>query len=164
MSCKHHLWKASLHWLLHCCMNKVSSTCVYVFVGVCVCVFIFVQNSNSSRWYGYLKSLPAYTSIPLFWEEEAPEALALLKGTDLMASLPADCALVKRAFNKSFLPLRKKHPLLFPPPYNSFTAFLRAFSLVTSRAFHVVDYHGASFVPLADAYVCLIGVFVCFCC
>ncbi|KAF9447195.1 SET domain-containing protein [Macrolepiota fuliginosa MF-IS2] len=129
---------------------------------------------DSSRWSGYLQSLP-FLDLPTFWNSE-PSArsngigpvlgsdpdnpLVLLRGSEVMKRLEKkDDAgrtlrdnvddyyhkIVLRILRQSGI---RRHLALEP----SLAGFRQAYSLVSSRAFLLDAYHGLAMTPIADAF------------
>ncbi|TPX46894.1 hypothetical protein SeMB42_g03538 [Synchytrium endobioticum] len=120
-------------------------------LGLTVSVMFEMSQGSQSPWYEYLQAMPEREDIPLFWCD--PDSL-LLENTDLIKQLAKDIVLLELDWKDDVLPMFKKYPELFPPasPFYSFDEFLRATSLVTSRAFQVDAYHLDAMVPLADIF------------
>ncbi|KAL7417958.1 hypothetical protein BDY24DRAFT_373526 [Mrakia frigida] len=133
---------------------------------------------ESSPWFGYLQSLPR-KKIPLamFWQdhegEDGRKAWDIVKGGELEWRVREDerglggnlegsewggggMKALNMFFDKFILPSMAASPHLrnikpFPAP-PTFDTFLHAYSLVSSRAFHVDDYHHVGLVTPADLF------------
>ncbi|KAF9025013.1 SET domain-containing protein [Hymenopellis radicata] len=113
------------------------------------------QKGVSSRWHGYLQSLPTHiVDIPLFWPAGDP-AVSLSKNTEIerkMSSRGTTGMTMLEEFyafyEEMVVPIYTKHRGVKP----SIEEFQRAYSLVSSRAFLVDAYHGLAMVPIADAF------------
>ena len=104
---------------------------------------------EASRWWPYLRILPAAEPIPCLWEEVERE---LLLGTELEDMVETDETLMRQDFEQHLKPLLEKHPARFAPELHSFSKFKAAASLVSSRAFRVTSEHGDGMVPVADMF------------
>ncbi|KAJ9068606.1 hypothetical protein DSO57_1026946 [Entomophthora muscae] len=107
------------------------------------------QQGFKSPWYGYLQSLPEYVSLPSMWSEEE---LSLLEGVDSLSKAQKTRNDQIEDYSEIVVPLVKKYPEVFQKKFFSLNNFFRACSLVSSRAFHLDDYHGDSMIPLADMF------------
>lgn len=123
-----------------------------------------------SRWYGYLQSLPDTIDLPICWEawmngkthppewfasdcEDIRDALNWLRGTEVERNLTG------RGHGVTFPELHKYFQGVVKPLLkerashdSDLNGFLRAYCLVSSRAFLVDSYHGLAMVPIADAF------------
>ncbi|TNY23743.1 hypothetical protein DMC30DRAFT_413865 [Rhodotorula diobovata] len=109
---------------------------------------------SKSRWATYLEHCPARESvhIALLWQGEAQR---WTRGTELereCARIGVDEAVLKRFYNHVALPLLSSLPSSSSASPPSFSTFLHAYVLVSSRAFQVSSYHPLALVPLADAF------------
>ncbi|KAI9339216.1 hypothetical protein DFJ73DRAFT_779389 [Zopfochytrium polystomum] len=126
-------------------------------LGLAVAVMCEIERGPSSPWFGYLQSLPSHSMVPLFW---TPTERALLEGTELHNYVEDYGAALDDDFETLVLPVVEANPALFPPETATPDArkliwknrFLRATSLVSSRAFEVDSYHGTAMVPFADLF------------
>ncbi|EPQ56414.1 hypothetical protein GLOTRDRAFT_138148 [Gloeophyllum trabeum ATCC 11539] len=130
-------------------------------------LWLFMASCESSKWYGYLQSLPAATvDLALFWGTEQSrllfdaaaiadgiEASAWLQGTEVEKELRNSETgeyLLKEIddyYDTVVLPLSEGLGLS-----TTIAGYYRAYSLVSSRAFLVDAYHGLAMVPIADAF------------
>ncbi|EAU91699.2 hypothetical protein CC1G_04467 [Coprinopsis cinerea okayama7 len=126
------------------------------------------EDTTDSKWFYYLKSLPKTVELPILWEFTAsrPEqerdsandvdrlsALEWLTGTEVQRILldkgEPILEQLKTYYREIAEPLLKQK---LPNHNFNFEGFLRAYCLVSSRAFIVDRYHGLSMVPVADAF------------
>lgn len=118
-----------------------------------------IRRWNESRWFGYLQSLPR-EPVPLatLWDlygQDGQRGLKVLEGT----SMDHERKRIKReghsrqdlevylAATKAYFPMTTAFPR---PP--TMVDMLHAYSLVSSRAFQIDQYHGTAMVPLADIF------------
>ncbi|KAJ3282795.1 hypothetical protein HK104_010721, partial [Borealophlyctis nickersoniae] len=118
-------------------------------LGLTVALAFEMSLGEKSPFFGYLSTLPERENLPIFWSEAELEEL---KGTDLGEAVLRDKALLIDDFETHVVPMCKEHPDLLPPSKITCDLFLRAASLVASRAFQVDAFHGDSMVPLADTF------------
>ncbi|KAI0326642.1 SET domain-containing protein [Cubamyces sp. BRFM 1775] len=130
-------------------------------LSLALALYSEILRGPESAWHLYLQSLPPATvPIARLWgdphafpdDTDAREAARWIHGTEIQRELQDEdgCPLVDeiRAFYKSDV-----QPLLDSAGLSaSLQGFLRAYSLVCSRAFLVDAYHGLSMVPVADAF------------
>ncbi|KAG8929985.1 hypothetical protein FRC02_004798 [Tulasnella sp. 418] len=113
-----------------------------------------IKLGTDSRWWGYIQSLPQKTvDIATFWssqdETDAINAIQWLKGTQVQKFLDKEQV---EARLKTFY-VQISEPLCRSLGWECTYEDMRyAYSLVSSRAFHVDAYHGISMVPIADAF------------
>ncbi|KAJ3055302.1 hypothetical protein HK097_010959, partial [Rhizophlyctis rosea] len=88
-------------------------------------------------------------NLPVFWSDEE---LAHLQGTDIMDRVEMDKQALTEDYEEHLVPLCEQYPEIFPKSVFTKDLFLRAASLVSSRAFEVDSYHGNCMVPLADIF------------
>ncbi|RDB25405.1 Ribosomal lysine N-methyltransferase 3 [Hypsizygus marmoreus] len=161
-----HIRKSSVLSARSCCLSEYMP---HIFSGpesqltLSLALYTEMLNARSSRWFGYLQSLPSHTvDLPLFWghgssmddtSHDRDAALKWLKGTEVERCLQRQPGLSLEAINSYYTdvaePLIKQRGLSSIP---NLKGFHRAFSLVSSRAFLVDAYHGLSMVPIADAF------------
>ncbi|TEB38118.1 SET domain-containing protein [Coprinellus micaceus] len=127
---------------------------------------------SSSKWYGYLLSFPETIDLPLCWKpciegigrpsyvtseelRDMEDALSWLKGTEAEKILRANTQSglsfnrLHSYFESVVLPLVSTHM----PGYDvDLDKFIRAYCLISSRAFLVDSFHGLAMVPIADAF------------
>ncbi|CAK5265439.1 unnamed protein product [Mycena citricolor] len=77
--------------------------------GLILCMMWETAQGSSSRWSGYLDSLPSTFDTPMFWNDED---LRELQGTTVVAKLGRDDA--ERDFTEKLLPLVQSRPDIFP--------------------------------------------------
>ncbi|TPX37021.1 hypothetical protein SmJEL517_g00802 [Synchytrium microbalum] len=118
-------------------------------LGLSLSVMFEITQGVNSPWHEYLMTMPEREDIPLFWSDTD---LTELASTDLESKLAKDKILLKADWTDNIVPILEANQDLFPPTVYSYDFFLRAMSLVTSRAFQVDAYHGDSMVPLADIF------------
>ncbi|KAJ2918054.1 hypothetical protein MD484_g2352, partial [Candolleomyces efflorescens] len=127
-----------------------------------------------SKWHGYLQSLPEQIDLPLCWQlwvnnpdsrpnldpedvGDMQDALKWLTGTAADKILTQSNCLgsedLQNYFYSVVRPLLGAH-LHEGSGYAEFklNGFLRAYCLVSSRAFMVDAFHGLAMVPIADAF------------
>ncbi|WVQ71667.1 hypothetical protein IAR50_001207 [Cryptococcus sp. DSM 104548] len=123
------------------------------------CILHELRMEEQSRFYGYLQSLPRDMAfaLPLFWSldehSDGQKALPWLKRTEAeremavkdMSGLGLADMQSTYAALAHHLPPTPNHPN--PSPFSSFA---HAYSLASSRAFLVDDYHGVALCPMAD--------------
>ncbi|KAI0649219.1 SET domain-containing protein [Trametes meyenii] len=120
-----------------------------------------ILRGTQSEWYPYIESLPS-VPVPIgkIWDSaaafpgelDAKEAALWIHGTEVQKELQDDdgCPLLDETcafFESDVQPL-----LISMGAHPTLQGFLRAYSLVCSRAFLVDSYHGLSMVPVADAF------------
>lgn len=122
-----------------------------------------LSQGTDSKWHGYLQSLPL-SPVPLasFWldgeddietERDSKLASAWIRGTAVERLIQRENVLPKlREFYISIVATTLQKLGLAPNPPISFKRFCYAYSLVSSRAFHIDAYHGIAMVPIADAF------------
>ncbi|KAJ3851944.1 hypothetical protein EV368DRAFT_83037 [Lentinula lateritia] len=132
-------------------------------LALSLALLVEIERGTSSRWYGYLQSLPdTVVSLPVFWGlefeagtlEDGKDALRWLKGTEVEKLLVGSDGTplidsLRKYFHEIVTPTVARLSFESLP---SFHRFCRAYSLVSSRAFLVDAYHGLSMVPIADAF------------
>ena len=102
---------------------------------------------RSSRWSGYLASLPSAEPLPFMW---SAAELRLLAGTGLDVAARARRAELVRDYADlcAWVEANPGAGVALP----TLAAYLGAASLASSRAFYVDDEHGEALVPGADAF------------
>ena len=102
---------------------------------------------RSSRWSGYLASLPSAEPLPFMW---SAAELRLLAGTGLDVAARARRAELVREYADlcAWVEANPGAGVALP----TLAAYLGAASLASSRAFYVDDEHGEALVPGADAF------------
>ncbi|KAJ3880005.1 hypothetical protein F5051DRAFT_483120 [Lentinula edodes] len=135
-------------------------------LALSLALLVEIERGTSSRWYGYLQSLPdTVVSLPVFWGlefeegtlediEDGKDALKWLKGTEVEKLLVGSDGTplidsLRKYFHEIVTPTMAR---LSSESLPSFHHFCRAYSLASSRAFLVDAYHGLSMVPIADAF------------
>ncbi|KAH7094041.1 SET domain-containing protein [Auriculariales sp. MPI-PUGE-AT-0066] len=120
-------------------------------------LMIELNDGLLSPFYGYLQSLPEHVPIAHLWVSESIE-ISMLKGTpahDLITSKGV-LANALRYLHDEVTPLM--HQLLEEDLDAEWddqrleVDYLRAYSLVSSRAFLVDAFHGLAMVPIADGF------------
>ncbi|KAK7438183.1 hypothetical protein VKT23_018115 [Stygiomarasmius scandens] len=130
-----------------------------------VALYLELAKKESSRWYGYLQSLPNRVDLPVFWDvpskddiyEDGGTAINWLEGTEVNRRLryPSEKeenipSVIKSFYDNTAVPVFLKcFGTSLEPQLHEFH---HAYSLVSSRAFLVDAYHGLSMVPIADAF------------
>ncbi|PBK94934.1 SET domain-containing protein [Armillaria gallica] len=153
--------------------SSVSSAVVASPVGheaqlsLALALYIELAKGASSRWHGYLQSLPTQiVDIPILWQTEdhfmdptdRKGALRWLRGSeaekDLLACVDGLTRLdeLHHYYNEVAEPKFNTYFQDSPTAKCSLHGFYHAYSLVSSRAFLVDAYHGLSMVPIADAF------------
>ncbi|CEG69310.1 hypothetical protein RMATCC62417_05407 [Rhizopus microsporus] len=112
-----------------------------------------LAQKEGSPWYGYLQSLPdTGEDLPMFWSEEEK---SWFKGTELEDPVNNDLNDLKDDYHELVEPLLDEYPYIFKregdDPY-SFDKFVKASTLISSRAFEVDAYHENALVPFADLF------------
>ncbi|KDQ13749.1 hypothetical protein BOTBODRAFT_145937 [Botryobasidium botryosum FD-172 SS1] len=112
---------------------------------------------ESSQWWGYIQSLPRdVVPIALLWlsdgGEDGAEARKWVQGTQV-------AALLEGQYSDTLSSLRDYFDVCVRPLIQNelkvdvtLAQFHYAYSLVSSRAFHVDAYHTIALVPIADAF------------
>ncbi|THU98897.1 SET domain-containing protein [Dendrothele bispora CBS 962.96] len=129
-------------------------------------LYLEIAKGESSKWYGYLQSLPYKVDLPVFWDFESEDvdvytdgraALNWLEGTEVHKRLRLSTegkesvlSIINSFYEDKIAPILSKCFGTFPKP--QLDEFYHAYSLVSSRAFLVDAYHGLSMVPIADAF------------
>ncbi|KAK0482183.1 SET domain-containing protein [Armillaria novae-zelandiae] len=153
--------------------SSVSSAVVASPVGheaqlsLTLALYIEIAKGPSSRWHGYLQSLPTrIVDIPILWQTEdyfidsadRKNALRWLRGTEVEKDLLARVDGLTRLdelhnyYHEVAEPIFDIYFQDSPNAKCSLHGFYHAYSLVSSRAFLVNAYHGLSMVPIADAF------------
>lgn len=105
-----------------------------------------------SAWAGYIDSLPRgmAAELPSGWCEQD---VALLAGTELAGAPDADREECAQEYHEHIVPLVTRllaeEPALDPSLLRQ-EHYAEALALVTSRQFHVDDFHGHAMVPFGD--------------
>eukprot|EP01132_Coremiostelium_polycephalum_P003279 gene3279-4107_t len=119
-------------------------------IAVSIALLYEASIGESSKWYGYIKSLPMVVDLPILWDKESK---SLLLGTSLNSMVDEDLELLESSYHKYVEGcLKKNHPDKFGNTFFNLEAFKIANTIVSSRAFCVDEYHGDSMVPLADIF------------
>ncbi|KAK0439427.1 hypothetical protein EV421DRAFT_1821113 [Armillaria borealis] len=136
-------------------------------LSLALALYIELAKGASSRWHGYLQSLPTQiVDIPILWQTEdyymdptdRKHALRWLRGTeaekDLLARVDGLIRLdeLHNYYHEVAEPIFDAYFQDSPTVKCSLHGFYHAYSLVSSRAFLVDAYHGLSMVPIADAF------------
>ncbi|KAF4621125.1 hypothetical protein D9613_000996 [Agrocybe pediades] len=140
-------------------------------LSLAVALHVEMLRGESSRWYGYIRSLPNKPAdLPLFWAINACgsldglEALSWLRGTEADKILRAPSSgngastleEINRYYHDVAEPLLLRHSGVWQCTKAhgglALKDFYYAFSMVSSRAFLVDAYHGLAMVPVADAF------------
>eukprot|EP00002_Diphylleia_rotans_P024565 TRINITY_DN4859_c1_g1_i4.p1 TRINITY_DN4859_c1_g1~~TRINITY_DN4859_c1_g1_i4.p1 ORF type:complete len:457 (-),score=80.27 TRINITY_DN4859_c1_g1_i4:107-1477(-) len=104
---------------------------------------------EKSKWHGYFQILSEYEDLPALWT--GPDK-ALLEGTEFAAQIEEDAEKIVSKYQRLVIPLLDKYPDIFDRSFITLERFVQMSTLVASRAFQVDQYHGDSFVPLADMF------------
>ncbi|ODO11607.1 hypothetical protein I350_00389 [Cryptococcus amylolentus CBS 6273] len=141
-------------------MQLIEAATPHSILVLSFCLLHELRMGAQSKFYGYLQSLPRdmASALPVFWSldgssSDGQRALPWLQGTEAaremvtkgrsglgmadMKSLYASLA--------HHIPPTPNHPNASP-----FTSFAHAYSLASSRAFLVDDYHRVAMCPMAD--------------
>ncbi|KIP05485.1 hypothetical protein PHLGIDRAFT_119783 [Phlebiopsis gigantea 11061_1 CR5-6] len=145
-------------------------------LGLSLAVYGELLLGERSRWFGYLQSLPRATvGIALLWgtgeawadsiqgqevTSDGRQAAVLAAGTEIEREFRGEDGEnimdeVRQYYTGVVAPaLSSPSPSrqFTSPPALSFSGFLHAYSLVSSRAFLVDAYHSLAMVPIADAF------------
>ncbi|KAK0219922.1 hypothetical protein IW262DRAFT_1482556 [Armillaria fumosa] len=136
-------------------------------LSLALALHIELAKGPSSRWHGYLQSLPTrIVDIPILWQtedeymdsEDRKHALSWLRGTEVEKDLLARVDGLTRLDELHNYYYEVAEPIFdtyyqdSPTAKCSLHGFYHAYSLVSSRAFLVNAYHGLSMVPIADAF------------
>ncbi|OCH87879.1 SET domain-containing protein [Obba rivulosa] len=109
--------------------------------GLMLCMMWEESLGASSKWSGYLSSLPTAFTTPMFWTEEDIQEL---KGTAVVGKIGRDDA--ERDYHQKLIPAMKSRPDLFPeeliPQYYSLERYHMMGSRILSRSFHVEPWKG----------------------
>ncbi|KAG1053647.1 hypothetical protein G6F43_004299 [Rhizopus delemar] len=113
-----------------------------------------IAQKEDSPWYGYLQALPDQgEDLPMFWEEEEKE---WFRGTEMESPVYNDFNDLEDDYHELIEPLLEAYPYIFKrkdeeDPY-SFDKFVKASTLISSRAFEVDAFHETALVPFADLF------------
>ncbi|KAI5480827.1 SET domain containing protein [Pseudohyphozyma bogoriensis] len=108
---------------------------------------------GSSPWAPYLALMPQQVGVAALWEANS-EATRWIKGTEVekeLISIGASPVILSKCYLDTIFPYLKTLTTPYIPP-TSPEPFLHAYSLVTSRAFHIDAFHKIALVPLADLF------------
>ncbi|KXS11103.1 hypothetical protein M427DRAFT_148123 [Gonapodya prolifera JEL478] len=120
-------------------------------IALALCLMHERSLGPDSPWHGYIQSLPLFEDAPLLWPES--DVTHLLAGTEAERAAKRDFETLKEVYETVVRPVVQKNETWFVPREKfSFESFLRAMTVITSRAFLVDEYYGDSLVPLADAF------------
>lgn len=104
-----------------------------------------------SPWYPYLQLLPqSGEPIPLLWTQH--QIHSLLSGTELHKIVEEDKDLFLKEWQEYILPLVASASPELHSDFFSVDQYFVARSLVSSRSFHIDEFHGFGMVPLADLF------------
>ncbi|WFC98624.1 tRNA pseudouridine(38/39) synthase [Malassezia yamatoensis] len=139
--------------------RQLRATCNDDALHLALCVAYERHLGNSSHFDGYLQSLPEVVALPLVWRQNW-EGLEWFRGTEASRLLTYaedhwDAgAKLKPGYSqhrlRAYWDGAGAEVLRSTGAYLEFDQFLRAFTLVSSRAFLINIYHGLSMVPFAD--------------
>lgn len=120
-------------------------------LGLVIAVWFEKGIGLASKWAGYFDSIQEKEYLPIFWTDEE---LALLQGTEIDPSgVGSDIQDIMHDYTHHAVPLMQRHRDIFRNMSDtSVESFMKAASLVASRAFGVDDIHGDGMVPLADVF------------
>ena len=137
-------------------------------LGLTTAVMMERALAGASQWSGYFDSLPASAPLPVFWPDVD---VAALSGTELDGAPAGELDALADDYRMHVAPfLRQRFIATGAPSLHvrggtvsscqlakaarlcDFAAFARAASLVSSRAFHVDEWHGDAMVPFADVF------------
>ncbi|KAF9463590.1 hypothetical protein BDZ94DRAFT_1297791 [Collybia nuda] len=150
----------------------VSSQSVFLYgheaqYTLSLALYFELLKGESSRWFGYLQSLPHnIVDLPIFWTHttlahsgDGQEGTMWLRGTEVLRHLqrtPENSieAVADYYYNVAEPTLKQLllNEIGMSNTYASIQGFYHAYSLVSSRAFFVDAYHGLAMVPVADAF------------
>ncbi|KZT13317.1 SET domain-containing protein [Laetiporus sulphureus 93-53] len=136
-------------------------------LALALALYAEILTGPTSRFYGYLQSLPARTvPIALLWgsadahldtdsrsepiSEDSREAKEWINGTEVEKEFFGDDDGELMGEIRTYFETVVR--TLLSDANVTFADFLRAYSLVSSRAFLVDAYHGLAMVPIADAF------------
>eukprot|EP00842_Homolaphlyctis_polyrhiza_P006271 jgi/Hompol1/6645/HPOL_002876-RA len=117
-------------------------------LGLAIAIMFERSQGPRSPWHTYLQTIPQREPIPIFWPQTL---LSDLKGTRFAQMLNSTKTNLEDDYNEIVKPLVETYPEILKEGMD-YQAFLDAFSIVWSRAFHVDVYRGDSLVPLADLF------------
>ncbi|CCL99660.1 uncharacterized protein FIBRA_01680 [Fibroporia radiculosa] len=110
-------------------------------VGLILCIMWEEAQGSSSKWSGYLSSLPSSFDTPMFWNSAD---LQELQGTAVVDKIGKEQA--ERDYNGKLLPVVQSRVDLFPPESLSEHYTLHRYHLtgsrILSRSFHVEPWMG----------------------
>lgn len=118
-------------------------------LGLTVALLHEMSLGTESKWCEYIESMPRREYLPVFWTEAE---LQSLQGTELEDCAAMDREAMKEDFEVNVAPMPSKYPTRLRSSYFTLDNFMRAASLVASRAFGIDEHHGEAMVPLADIF------------
>ena len=121
-------------------------------LGLTIAVWYEKGIGESSKWSGYFNSIQDREYLPVFW---CKEELEYLEGTEVDPNVcvQGDAEDIQDDYEQHVAPLLEKYTDTFGLMSDtSVESFMKAASLVASRAFAVDEDHGDGVVPLADVF------------
>eukprot|EP00884_Botryococcus_braunii_P003688 jgi/Botrbrau1/1331/Bobra.0063s0043.3 len=118
-------------------------------LGLLIALMHEYSLGETSRWWGYLQSLPVPEYIPIFWTNEE---LLLLQGTGCEDQPLSDRKLTQEDFEETVVPLLEQYPERLQRDKFTLDMFRTAASWLSSRRFGVDSFHGTCMVPFADLF------------
>ncbi|CCJ31573.1 unnamed protein product, partial [Pneumocystis jirovecii] len=103
---------------------------------------------QKSLWYGYLQIIPDKVDIPKFWGHEKN----WLKGTEIEYIGGLDISELYKTYQDLIIPFIKKNEKILNQNTFTYDNFLKAISIIRSRAFEIDKFHGLGLVPFADIF------------
>ncbi|KAG5513600.1 hypothetical protein PMAC_001032 [Pneumocystis sp. 'macacae'] len=103
---------------------------------------------QKSLWYGYLQIIPDKVDIPKFWNYEKN----WLKGTEIEYVGGLDIVELSKTYKNIIIPFIKKNKKRLNQTIFTYDNFLKAISVIRSRAFEIDKFHGLALVPFADMF------------
>ncbi|KAG4303960.1 hypothetical protein PORY_002613, partial [Pneumocystis oryctolagi] len=117
-------------------------------LNLCIAYMYEKNLGQKSLWYGYLQIMPEKVDIPKLWDDEKN----WLKGTEIEYIGGLDITELHQAYENLIRPFIKENKKILDPNIFTYNNFLKAISVVRSRAFEIDNFHGLGLVPFADMF------------